>query len=119
MGSRSPITEEEENTFLNKINNYIKNKENAFIEENKLQNITINTLINNTLNTLYSIINDISKLKISEDTENEWWKKWSKLAEEVLYILFRPERAFYIGIILIIISILVYFIDVSSSTTDN
>jgi hypothetical protein len=115
MDSRSPITEEEENTFLNKINNYIQNKENTFIQENKLQNITINTLINNTLNTLYSIINDISKLQLSEDIDNEWWKKWTKLIEEILYILFQPERAFYIGIILILISVIVYFMDVSSN----
>ena len=41
-------------------------------------------------------------------------EKMDKINEEILHILFQPERAFYIGII-ILISVIVYFMDVSSN----
>ncbi len=64
--------------------------------------LNIGTIYKNTMQTIIDIINDIIIL-----TDNSSSNIYNDLKE----ILFKKERQFYIGIIFVILSFVIYFID--------
>jgi len=64
--------------------------------------LNIGTIYKNTMQTIIDIINDIILL-----TDNSSSNIYNDLKE----ILFKKERQFYIGIIFVILSFVIYFID--------
>lgn len=71
--------------------------------------LTINQIYDNTIKTMIAIINDISEL-ISEKevmTNTEFRRK-------LVEIFFMKERRMYVGILLILVSFILYFIDSST-----
>jgi len=72
------------------------------IDENDFFNFTLIDTYKNTIQTIIDIINDIIKLF---DNSN----KYSLMS--FLDIFFQENRMFYIGIILVILSFVIYFID--------
>ena len=84
--------------FINKEG--IKDKDDFF-------NISLLDIYKNTIQTIIDIINEMTHLfDITKNYEN--------IFRKILKILFKNERMFYIGIILIILSFIIYFIDVAS-----
>jgi len=65
--------------------------------------ITIIDIYHNTLQTIIDIINDIINLYETSYTQFKF--------KRLLIIFFNENRMFYIGIILIILSFIIYFID--------
>ena len=74
-------------------------------------NLTINELYKNTLQTVIDIINDIIELnnKVSQEPNDI-----NYYITKVIYILTDNDRKLYVGIILIILSFVIYFIDGAS-----
>ena len=72
------------------------------IEEMDITELNIGFIYKNTMQTIIDIINDIVLL-IDNPTNNNY----SKIKE----IFFNKERQFYIGIIFVILSFVIYFID--------
>ena len=76
-------------------------KKNAF-------NLTIRELFKNTFQTTLDIINDIIELNNSKITDVNYY------ITRVIYILTEDDRKLYVGIILVILSFIIYFIDGAS-----
>jgi len=89
------------NQLLTEIPAFIKTEKNK--EENDFFNYSITELYNNTLKTVIDIINDFMKIIDNTDRNN--------YLMSFLQIFFKEQRMFYIGIILIILSFVIYFID--------
>ena len=93
------------NQLLETIPQFIKKEE--IKDENDFFNISMIDIYKNTIQTIIDIINDITHLlDISTNYDNIFIK--------ILKIFFKNERMFYIGIILIILSFIIYFIDGAS-----
>lgn len=100
-----------EKKIENKLNNLMETlpeklpdkelKKNAY-------NLTIRELYKNTLQTTIDIINDIIELNNSKVTDANYYIK------SVIYILTEDDRKLYVGIILVILSFIIYFIDGAS-----
>tara|TARA_B100000795_G_C22784236_1_gene433827 strand:+ start:149 stop:505 length:357 start_codon:yes stop_codon:yes gene_type:complete len=95
-----------------KINQLLESlPQNVDIKKSKIiHQLTINELYQNTIQTIIDVINDVSVF-VSYNTD------LSKIENRKLIfeIFFRKERRIYIGIILIILSFILYFIDSSST----
>ncbi len=103
MSDNKIIEEEIEKKFnqlLAKIPNIIKIDKNK--DETDFFNFSIIDIYQNTLQTVIDIINDIMRI-FDIGTDN--------YLKSILIILFNESRMFYIGIILIILSFVIYFID--------
>jgi len=103
MSDNKIIEEEIEKKFnqlLAKIPDIIKRDKNK--DETDFFNFSIIDLYHNTLQTVIDIINDI--IRIFDIGSDNYLKS-------ILIILFNESRMFYIGIILIILSFVIYFID--------
>lgn len=81
----------------------IKNKK----QSQQLENMDIKTIYQNTLKTLYNIIDDFIDMDLSKRSVVDNFK-------EILNILTKNNRLIYVGIMSLIISILLYFIDTTS-----
>jgi hypothetical protein len=64
--------------------------------------LNIGVIYKNTMQTLIDIINDI--VLLYDNSYDNFYKN-------IYYIFFRKERQFYIGIVFIILSFVIYFID--------
>ena len=71
--------------------------------ENDYGNISINDIYQNSIQIIIDIINDITILL------NNY--KPNTIFTDIYNIIFKTERMFYLGIIFIIISFVIYFID--------
>jgi len=113
--ARTPLTIEEEDKFLRKVDKYIIEKQHNLHEKSKFENLTIKEFIDNLYKVLYDIIEDIAKLKFNNDDNinQKWWEKYIIFIEQIINILFLPERALYMGIIFMIIAFSLYFIDIT------
>jgi len=89
------------NQLLTEIPAFIKTEKGK--EENDFFNYSITELYNNTLKTVIDIINDFMRIIDNTDRNN--------YLMSFLQIFFKEQRMFYIGIILIILSFVIYFID--------
>ena len=98
--------------------NMKKQKENILKDKNKELNfdqISIKVLYYNLINNIQQIINDIIRLFSNPVPKHQDLIQLLKYyVENIFKILTYGERIFYIGIVLIIISFLAYFILVTS-----
>lgn len=86
----------------------LKKKDIQFVDK-EFSKLTINQIYDNTIKTIVSIINDISEL-ISEKevlTNTEFRRK-------LFQIFLLKERRMYVGILLVVFSFILYFIDSST-----
>ena len=88
------------NQLLAKMPDIIKTDKNK--DETDFFNFSIIDIYHNTLQTVIDIINEIIKI-IDIGTDN--------YLKSILIVFFNETRMFYIGIILIILSFVIYFID--------
>jgi len=92
------------NQILEKVPDLKKDISKEIAIENDFFNFSIIDTYRNTLQTIIDIINDITKIIDNSDNYNNYFKNF-------LNIFFNENRMFYIGIILIILSFVIYFID--------
>jgi hypothetical protein len=76
---------------------------NIDIEYMDITEINISDIYKNTMQTIINIINDITFL-INDDTKYMNYN-------EIIQIFIKNDRMFYMGIIFIILSFVIYFID--------
>jgi hypothetical protein len=89
------------NQLITQIPNILN--DNSKKDETDFFNFSLNELYHNTLKTIIDIINDIMRIIDNNNQEN--------YLINILDIFFNEKRMFYIGIILIILSFVIYFID--------
>jgi hypothetical protein len=93
------------NQLLETIPKFINKEERK--DKDDFFNISILDVYRNTIQTIIDIINDLTHL--FDITTN-----YDNIFRKILRILFKNDRMFYIGIILIILSFIIYFIDGAS-----
>jgi hypothetical protein len=67
--------------------------------------LNVGDIYKNTIQTIIDIINDLTFL-FNDDNKN-----YNKIYYEIIDIIFKKDRMFYVGIIFIILSFVIYFID--------
>jgi hypothetical protein len=72
--------------------------------ENDFFNFSIIETYQNTMQTIIDIINDMTRIIDNTDNYNNYFKMF-------LNTIFNENRMFYVGIILIVLSFVIYFID--------
>jgi hypothetical protein len=93
------------NQLLDSIPKFINKEERK--DKDDFFNISMIDIYKNTIQTIIDIINETTHLlDISNNYQN--------IYQKILKILFKNERMFYIGIILILLSFIIYFIDGAS-----
>ena len=92
------------NQILEKIPDLKKNLTKEIAIENDYFNFSIIDTYKNTLQTIIDIINDITRII-------DYSSNYDNIFKKILNIFFNENRMFYIGIILIILSFVIYFID--------
>jgi len=101
------------------IEKQIENKINTLLEtlpekipDNEIRintyNLTLKQLYKNTLQTAIDIINDIIELNNTKIADTNYY------ITKIIYILTEDDRKLYFGIILVIFSFILYFIDGAS-----
>jgi hypothetical protein len=93
------------NQLLETIPKFINKEERKDTDD--FFNISMLDIYRNTIQTIIDIINEITHLF-------DITKNYDNIFRKILKILFKNERMFYIGIILIILSFIIYFIDGAS-----
>jgi hypothetical protein len=93
------------NQLLETIPKFINKEERKDTDD--FFNISILDIYRNTIQTIIDIINEITHLL-------DITKNYDNIFRKILRIFFKNERMFYIGIILIILSFIIYFIDGAS-----
>ena len=93
------------NELLETIPKFINKEERKDTDD--FFNISILDIYRNTIQTIIDIINEITHLL-------DITKNYDNIFRKILRIFFKNERMFYIGIILIILSFIIYFIDGAS-----
>ena len=88
------------NQLLKEIPAFIKTEKK---DEKDFFNFSLMDLYNNTMQTIIDIINDFMRILDNTNRDN--------YLMSFLDIFFKEKRMFYIGIILIILSFVIYFID--------
>lgn len=88
------------NQLLKQIPAFIKTEKQ---DEKDIFNFSIIDIYNNTLQTVVDIINEFMRILDNTNKDN--------YLMSFLNIFFKEKRMFYIGIILIILSFVIYFID--------
>lgn len=91
------------NELLTTLPSIIKENNNRPKDSNDFFQLSIIDIYKNTLQTIIDIINDIINLYQTSYTEFKF--------KRLLIIFLNENRMFYIGIILIILSFIIYFID--------
>lgn len=86
----------ENSAIINKKNNKIK-------EDKRIYNLSIKKIAKNTSNNMVGIINDLSNY-VEKDGKN---------FNNFIYLFVKEDRLIYIGIIFIVISIMLFFINIS------
>jgi len=103
-----------EKTIENKFNQLLEEMPNIKRDitkeiqiENDFFNFSIIETYQNTIQTIIDIINDMTKIIDNTNSYNNYYKMF-------LNIIFNENRMFYVGIILIVLSFVIYFIDGAS-----
>jgi len=89
------------NQFIQEVPNLKRDITKEIETENDFFNFSIIDTYQNMMQTIIDIINDM--IRIFDNGEN--------IYKNILFIFFNENRLFYIGIILIILSFVIYFID--------
>jgi len=101
-----------ENTIETKFNQLLETipkfiKKDETIDKDDFFNFSLIDIYKNTIQTIIDIINDFTNFIDNTSNYDNYLKK-------IIKILFKGERMFYIGIILILLSFIIYFIDGAS-----
>lgn len=88
------------NQLLERIPDILKKEKR---DENDFFNFSVIELYNNTMRTMIDIINDVIHVFDNYNKDN--------YLTTLMEIFFNEKRLFYIGIVLIILSFVIYFID--------
>ena len=92
----------------NKINFY-KNNTSGFL------NLSLLEIFKNTSTTILDIIHEIALiLEIDKNNYEKWWELYLYKLREIYIIITKKDRLIYLGLILIFLSLVVYFIEISS-----
>jgi len=116
----APNTIEEEDIFLKNVEKYVFEKNKELHSKSKLENLTLREITENLYKVLYDIIDDIANIKFNEDNfsdkniNRKWWEKYMELLEKIIKIVLIPERAFYVGVVIVLIAFSLYFIDLTN-----
>lgn len=86
-----------------------KKSEGIATSDKAFEDLTIGQIYNNTIKTSVSIINDISELVSEKETLTN-----TEMRRRLVKIFLLKERRMYIGILLILLSFVLYFIDSSA-----
>ena len=101
-----------EKNIENKINNLLEtlpdNVKNIKNNNNNFYDLSLRDVYKNTLQTIIDIINDISNAYSNEYIDN------NNYIYIIIDILSKEERRLYVGIILLFLSFIIYFIDGAS-----
>jgi hypothetical protein len=100
-----------EKNIENKINNLLEtlpNNVKNIKDNNNFYDLSLRELYKNTLQTIIDIINDISNAYSNEYIDN------NNYIYIIIDILSKEERRLYVGIILLFLSFIIYFIDGAS-----
>jgi len=92
------------NQLLTKIPDIIKTNK-LEEEDTDFFNFSVIDIYHNTLQTIIDIINDVVRILDNSKLENSTYIK------SIIAIFFDDSRMFYVGIIFIILSFVIYFID--------
>ena len=87
-------------------NNYNKNT------QKNIYNMSIKDIYKNTLQTAIDIINDVSELYSNEFYSKNYNRE--NYIKKFIDIIMKNDRKLYVGIILILFSFIIYFIDGAS-----
>lgn len=98
------IVENKLNQFLKEVPNLKRDIKKEIEIEDDFFNFSIQKTYQNTIQTIIDIINDMIMVIDNSDNYNTYYKRF-------LNIFFNENRMFYIGIIIIVISFIIYFID--------
>ena len=88
-------------------------------KETDFYNLSIREIINNFLITWNNIIMDVIQLSdtyknvIDNNISTSWWNITNKIGMDLFYILTKKDRLIYVGIMMIIISIFLYYVVIS------
>lgn len=69
--------------------------------------LNVGEIYRNTIQTIIDIINDITFLA----NDNYYDNNYKTLYNNIFNIIFKNDRIFYVGIIFVILSFVIYFID--------
>ena len=116
------LTDDELET-LNKLSNVSNNLKKTQDQNKKLENMTIKDIYENWSESHIQIIKELSKFSGKEykkyftdiDKTEEWWKGITLVAKDIFKIMTFDNRIIYVGITIILVAIMVFFI--SSSRT--
>jgi len=91
--------------------NDLNKKGNQVFRDENLKNI--NEIIKKTTSTLVDILNDIVNIKQDQSEEINYMESYLYYFKNIITIIFKNGRLFYVGICMIFLAILVSFIDIS------
>ena len=99
-----------ENYVLNTINKIADKENKKNIKYKKIYNLTLREITLNTLKVIVDIINDISIILLDPVNKNG---NVMQTVKKLRKTLTKKDRLIYVGLIFVIISILIYFIDIT------
>tara|TARA_Y100000590_G_C15634466_1_gene982410 strand:+ start:626 stop:1105 length:480 start_codon:yes stop_codon:yes gene_type:complete len=106
-----------EKTTLNKINSLSNKLSKQNIKDSNILNKSVLQLCRDWATTHNNIINDLIKLHSNMDDynkHNSWWEYLLYYFKKIVNnILLKDDRLIYIGVSLILVTLLLYFIDIS------
>lgn len=98
------LIESKFNQFMKEVPNLKRDIKKEIEIEDDFFNFSIINTYQNTIQTIIDIINDTIRIIDNTNDYNTYFKN-------ILNIFFSHKRMFYVGIILIILSFIIYFID--------
>ena len=113
-----------EKSTLDALNESANKLKTASTEDDDLLNISISKLFKNWADKMQEIISDLAGLssklsrfsKYFDDINNprDWWIGMRKFISSFITIFTKEQRSIYFGITLVIISIMIYIIQITS-----
>lgn len=105
----------EEQEYLKTINDKSNKIRNKIARDNDILQNNIYTLLNNWSKSLKDILDDIVHIELSLNKDDQyWWKEILEFTNKIYFIFTKNDRKIYVGITLIIVSFLLYIIDITS-----
>ena len=104
-----------ESQIEKKLNKLLETLPDNIVNQNidkQFYNMSIKDIYKNTLQTAIDIINDISELYSNKFYSKDYDR--NSYIKELIDILMKNDRKIYVGIILILFSFIIYFIDGAS-----
>jgi len=104
-----------EQKILNGLDNIADRVQELKKNDKNIFNKSLNQIIKNTSTYLVEIMNEIIIVIKNDNIKSEfWWKPYIYKLHKVFKIISKEDRLIYIGIGLVVFSIIIYFIEISS-----